>query len=155
MKKLLAMLLALILMMGVCMTTAQADGCYELLKLIYEDQEDDTFVYLGQGQKYDPNTDTDSVFFVVDAANGNVGVTGLNGAGKPEGYAWINVNTGDSLLAFMQFCIGYELLLDYVDECDGLVGAIFLTEDGDPYIVNSKSSADNFVDAVREVVSDK
>ncbi len=155
MKKLLAMLLALVLMMGVCLTTAQADTCYELMKLAYEDPENDTFVYLGKGHTFETDVNTDNVYFVVNAVKGHVGVTGLNANGQPEGYAWTDVSSGDALMAFVEFCIGYETLDGYRDECSALVGGIYLSEDGDPIIVDSKAKADTFLEAVMQWASEQ
>jgi len=147
--RLIALTLVCALLMSLA-TIAHADTCYELIKMVYEDETDDTFVYLGEGMNFDADVDSDLVYFIASVPSGYVGVTGLNANSKAEGYAWIDVSEGNALLAFTEFCMAYETLCEYLDECEQLVGGIYLTEDGDPIIVSDASDAANFVSAIEE-----
>ncbi|MBE5802259.1 MAG: hypothetical protein E7319_08240 [Clostridiales bacterium] len=143
-----------ILLLGMVTTAATADTCYEVLKLVYEDNENDTFVYLGEGSAVAGDEDNDIVFFISSLEGEFVSVTGMNTLGKPETYIWTGVSTGDNLLAALQFCIGFESFEELLDECDSLVGIILLSEDADPIYIEDVDDANNFIDIVKQVLED-
>lgn len=150
----LSLLLVCVLAVSLWAPAAKADMCYEVIKLIFEDDEDDTFTYLGKGTEFETDP-SDYVFFLASTAGEYVGVTGTSDiTGRYEGYAWYDVTAKEAFLAFLDFCLSYETLSGLLTEDDGLHGALFLTEDGDPIVVSSASDAAAFIEAVEEYLSE-
>lgn len=150
----LSLLLVCVLAAGLWAPAARADMCYEVIKLIFEDAEDDTFTYLGKGTSFEADP-SDHVFFLASTAGEYVGVTGTSDlTGRYEGYAWYDVTEKQAFVAFLEFCASYETLSELLTDDDGLYGALFLTEDGDPIVVSSASDAAAFIKTVEEYSAD-
>ena len=143
--RLIAVTLVCVLLLSL-VSVAHADTCYETIKLMYQLDDDENLVNLGEGVIFDSSeTDTSSVFFIVSVPDSYVGVTGLNAQSQPEGYTWLNIEEMDALLAFVQFCVGFETLSENLDECDQLAGGIFLVPDEEPFMVTNVEEAQNFL----------
>lgn len=152
--RLIAVTLVCVLLMSL-VTVAHADSCYEMIKLLYQLETEDALVCLGEGIIFDANeADSENVYFIVSVPDTYVGVTGLNADGQPEGYTWLDVEDMDSLLAFVQFCVGYETLSSCLDECKQLIGGIYLVAGEDPVLVTDAESAQNFLDTFSQVLEE-
>ncbi len=148
--RLLAVLLVLVLMLGVCVTTAQADDCYEGIKTLFSKPNEYAEICLGEGFYFDTDVDSSSVYFIANVEKGHVGVTGINARGQQEGYAWANLDAYDTLMAFIDFCLNYDVLVEELDDCQKLVGGLKLREDSDTIIVDSVDMAYAVVEAIYE-----
>lgn len=143
--RLLAMTLACVLLLGLGMTTACADTCYEMLKYTFSVEDNGDFAWLGQGMLVEgeepEDAEQDSVFFVVDFGSGYASVLGRNAEGAPESCMWLEAQPQELLLASMQVAGSYEILAAELDQCTSLVMILELgEEEGRAYVTNAEEA---------------
>lgn len=136
-------------------TVAHADSCYEMLKFLYQYEGEGMVVTLGEGFSFPAELEDKNVLFVVDIPSASVSMVGLNAQSEPEGHAWTDVDETNAMLAFVQFCVSYEQLCDELDECEKLIGGIYMAEGEDPYLIDSAESAQVFVDVFTSLMSEE
>lgn len=122
--RLLVLVLACTLLLGL-IAPAHADTCYETLKYTFSMEDNGDFAWLGQGVlmpgEESTETEEDFVFFYISFADGYASVIGRNAQGQPESCMWLEPEPANLLLASVQVAMGYEQLIEYLDECTGLV----------------------------------
>lgn len=160
--RLLALALACALLLGLGMTAASADTCYEMIKYTFSVEENGDFAWLGQGMLVageEPETEEqDAVFFVVDFGSGYASVIGRNAEGAPESCMWLEAQPAELLLASMQVAGSYEILAAELDQCTELViilesgeeqGRVYIASAGDAqaYLTLMQEAMENAVPA--------
>lgn len=155
-----AMALAIVLVLGLGMTAACADSCYEMLKYTFSVEDNGDFAWLGQGMlvegKEPESPEQDAVFFVVDFGSGYASVIGRNSEGQPESCLWMETEPSELLLASMQVAGSYDILASSLDQCVELVmilesgqeqGAVYITnaEEAQAYLTQMQEALENAV----------
>lgn len=154
--RLLAMMLACALLLGLGMTAASADTCYEMIKYTFSVEENGDFAWLGQGMLVEgeepENAEQDAVFFVVDFESGFASVIGRNDEGEPESCMWLEAEPADLLLASVQVAASYETLAGALDQCNQLVIVLESGEEDGRVYVASPEDAQAYLTLMQEAM---
>ena len=147
--RLLAMLLACTLLLGLGMTAACADTCYEMIKFTFSVEDNGDFAWLGQGTLV-PGEEPDDpenypVFFVIAFDSGYASVLGLNAEGQPESCLWMEPDPAELLLASVQVAASYEELAGSLDQCTGLVMILDAGDDAEPLYISNAEEAQAYL----------
>lgn len=153
--RMIALTLICVLLLSL-VSVAQADSCYELIKLLYQYEGEEAVVSLGEGVVFpaEPLEDN-SVYFVVSLPDACVTVMGLNAQSEPEGCAWVDVQEMDGMMAFVQFCVSYQQLSENLDECENLIGGIIMMEGEDPYLIEDAENAEMFINVFSSLMAEE
>ena len=147
--RLLAMLLACTLLLGLGMTAACADTCYEMIKYTFSVEDNGEFAWLGQGTlvpgEEPENPEDYPVFFVIAFDSGYASVLGLNAQSQPESCLWMEPDPSELLLASVQVAASYEELAGSLDECTGLVIILDAGEDVEPLYISRAEEAQAYL----------
>lgn len=154
--RLVAMALAAMLVLGLGMTAASADTCYEMLKYTFSVEDNGDFAWLGQGmlvEGEEPETEEqDAVFFVVDFGSGYASVIGRNAEGAPESCMWLEAEPAELLLASMQVAGSYEILAAELDQCTELVIILESGEEQGHIYIASAEDAQTYLTLMQETM---
>lgn len=154
--RLLAMLLACTLLLGLGMTAACADTCYEMIKFTFSVEDNGDFAWLGQGtlmpgdEPKDPANNP--VFFVIAFDSGYASVIGLNASGEPENCLWLEPDPAELLLASVQVAASYEELSGSLDQCTQLVIILDAGEDAEPLYIASAEDAQAYLTMMQDAL---
>ncbi len=154
--RVLAMLLACAMLLGLGMTTACADNCYEMLKYTFSVEDNGDFAWLGQGMLVEgeepENPENDAVFFYISFNGGKASVIGRNADGKPETCMWLEADEGELLLASIQVASSYQDLSTYLDQCNGLVMVLDTGDEADTVYITNAEEAEAYVTLLLEAL---